>query len=133
MAEPVPQPVNDPQVLAELRAAFERYERALTANDVPVLIEMFRDSPETVRYGVGENLYGAEAIARFRRERPTGPFRRRLMNTVITSYGRDMGVTSTEYMREGHDRPGRETKVFLRTDAGWKVVAAHVSLLGETV
>lgn len=133
MADPLLQPVNDPAVLAELRAVFDRYERALTGNDVPVLIEMFQDSPETVRYGVGENLYGAEAIARFRRERRTGPFERRLMNTVITSYGRDLGVTSTEYIRAGHDRPGRETKVFLRTDAGWRVVAAHVSLLGETV
>jgi len=133
MAEPALQPVNAPEVVAEVRAAFDRYEAALTGNDVEVLIEMFHDAPETVRFGVGENLYGADRIAAFRRARTTGPFARRLMNTVITTYGRDFAVTSTEYIREGHDRPGRETKVFARTTAGWRVVAAHVSLMGETV
>lgn len=130
---PEPYPVNLPDVVAEVRAVFDRYERALTENDVPVLEELFLNAPETTRYGVGENLYGWEAISAFRRARSTGPFRRRLMNTVVTTYGRDFATANTEYMREGHERPGRETKTLLRTAEGWRIVSAHVSLLGETV
>ena len=120
------QPLNAPEVVAEVRAVFDRYEAALTGNDVATLIELFWDAPETVRYGVGE-------IAAFRHARTTGPFRREIMNTVITTFGRDFAVASTEYRREDHARPGRESKTFVRTTAGWRVVAAHVSLLGETV
>jgi hypothetical protein len=130
---PEPYPVNLPDVVAEVRAVFDRYERALTENDVPVLEELFLNAPETTRYGVGENLYGWQAISAFRRARSTGPFRRRLMNTVVTTYGRDFATANTEYMREGHERPGRETKTLLRTAEGWRIVSAHVSLLGETV
>jgi len=125
--------INLPDVVAEVRAVFERYERALTENDVAVLEELFWNSPHTTRYGVGENLYGWEEISAFRRARTTGPFRRRLMNTTITTYGRDFATANTEYQREGHDRPGRETKTLLRTPEGWRIVSAHVSLLGETV
>jgi len=130
---PEPYPVNLPDVVAEVRAVFDRYERALTENDVPVLEELFLNAPETTRYGVGENLYGWQAISAFRRARSTGPFRRRLMNTVVTTYGRDFATANTEYIREGHERPGRETKTLLRTAEGWRIVSAHVSLLGETV
>lgn len=126
-------PVNLPEVVAEVRAVFDRYEAALTANDVPVLEELFQNAPETTRYGVGENLYGWEAISAFRRARCTGPFRRRLMRTLITTYGRDFATANTEYQRDGHDRPGRETKTMLRTPQGWRIVSAHVSLLGDTV
>ena len=125
--------INLPEIVAEVRAVFERYERALTENDVAVLEELFWNSPHTTRYGVGENLYGWEEISAFRRARTTGPFRRRLMNTTITTYGRDFATANTEYQREGHDRPGRETKTLLRTPEGWRIVSAHVSLLGETV
>jgi hypothetical protein len=126
-------PVNLTEVVAEVRAVFDRYEAALTANDVPVLEELFLKAPETTRYGVGENLYGWEAISEFRRARRTGPFRRRLMNTIITTYGRDFATANTEYQREGQDRPGRETKTLIRTPDGWRIVSAHVSLLGTTV
>lgn len=126
-------PVNLPEVVAEVRAVFERYEAALTANDVPVLEELFLNAPETTRYGVGENLYGWEEISAFRRARATGPFSRALRRTVITTYGRDFATANTEYLREGHDRPGRETKTLLRTRDGWRIVSAHVSLLGQTV
>lgn len=126
-------PVNLPEVVAEVHAVFDRYETALTANDVTVLEELFLKAPETTRYGVGENLYGWEAISAFRRTRRTGPFRRQLMRTVITTYGRDFATANTEYQREGHARPGRETKTLLRTGQGWRIVSAHVSLLGETV
>lgn len=125
--------INLPDVVAEVRAVFDRYEKALKENDVPVLEELFWNSPHTTRYGVGENLYGWEAISAFRRARATGPFRRALMNTTITTYGRDYATANTEYQREGHDRPGRETKTLLRTREGWRIVSAHVSLLGTTV
>jgi hypothetical protein len=128
-----PYPVNLPDVVAEVQAVFDRYEAALTANDVPVLEELFLNAPETTRYGVGENLYGWDEISAFRRARRTGPFRRQLRRTTITTYGRDFATANTEYLRDGHDRPGRETKTLLRTPSGWRIVSAHVSLLGETV
>ncbi|MFN5880521.1 MAG: oxalurate catabolism protein HpxZ [Burkholderiales bacterium] len=125
--------INRPDVVAEVRAVFERYERALLANDVPVLETLFWRSPHTTRYGVGENLYGWPEISAFRRARTTGAFDRTLMCTVITTYGRDFATANTEYLRAGHDLPGRETKTLLRTTEGWRIVSAHVSLLGRTV
>lgn len=125
--------INDPDVVAEVRAVFQRYEKALTENDVPVLEELFWNAAQTTRYGVGENLYGWDEISAFRRARTTGPFERALMRTVITTYGRDFATANTEYQRVGHDRPGRETKTLMRTPDGWRIVSAHVSLLGKTV
>jgi hypothetical protein len=125
--------INEAYVVAEVTAVFERYEAALLANDVPVLEELFWNSPYAARYGVGENLYGWDAISAFRRARRTGPFRRRLTKTTITTYGRDFATANTEYEREGHDRAGRETKTLMRTAEGWRIVCAHVSLLGRTV
>jgi hypothetical protein len=127
------QSINLPEIVAEVRAVFERYETALLANDVPVLEELFWNSPLTIRYGVGENLHGWQEISAFRRARKTGPFRRALRRTVITTYGRDFATANTEYLREGFDRIGRESKVLLRTQAGWRIVSAHVSLIGETL
>lgn len=126
-------PVNLPHVVAEVRAVFERYEAALTSNDVPVLEELFWNAPQTTRYGVGENLYGWDEISAFRRARGTGAFRRKLSRTVITTYGTQFATANTEYQREGHDRPGRETKTLVRIDGQWRVVSAHVSLLGTTI
>lgn len=126
-------PVNLPHVVAEVRAIFDRYETALTANDVPVLEELFWNAPETTRYGVGENLHGWAAISRFRRERKTGAFRRALENTVITTFGTDFATANTEYLREGHQQPGRESKTLVRLDGEWRIVSAHVSLLGVTL
>ncbi|MGE3876266.1 MAG: oxalurate catabolism protein HpxZ [Parvibaculaceae bacterium] len=125
--------INEAGVVAEVTAVFERYEAALLANDIPVLEELFWNSPHTTRYGVGENLYGWDSISAFRRARQTGPFRRRLMKTIVTTYGPDFATANTEYEREGHHRPGRETKTLMRTPHGWRIVSAHVSLLGETV
>ena len=125
--------INDPDVVAEVRAVFERYEKALTENDVPVLEDLFWNAAQTTRYGVGENLYGWDEISAFRRARTTGPFERALIRTVITTYGRDFATANTEYQRVGHDRPGRETKTLMRTPDGWRIVSAHVSLLGKTV
>lgn len=125
--------INRADVVAEVRAVFDRYERALLSNDVATMNELFWASPDTIRYGVGENLYGIDQIAEFRRNRKTGPFDRELSNTTITTFGDDFAVANTEYQRAGHDRAGRESKTLVRTDAGWRIVAAHVSLIGETV
>lgn len=125
--------INLPEVVAEVQAVFERYEAALQANDVPVLEELFWNAPQTTRYGVGENLYGWDEISAFRRARRTGPFRRSLSNTIVTTYGSDFATANTEYLREGQALPGRETKTLMRTADGWRIVSAHVSVLGETI
>jgi len=121
--------INLPEVLAEVRAVFERYEDALVNNRIEVLDELFWDSPHTLRYGVGENLHGIEAIRAFRLARPAAGLARTLQNTVITTYGRDVASASTEFRREGSDRVGRQSQTWVRFAAGWRVVAAHVSLL----
>ncbi|KQU79431.1 hypothetical protein ASE08_17615 [Rhizobacter sp. Root16D2] len=122
--------INRPDVLAALTAAFERYERALVGNDVAVLDELFWDSPHTLRYGVGENLYGIEAIRAFRTARPATGLARSVLRTQVTTYGEDFATTHIEFQREGGTRPGRQTQTWMRTPAGWRVVSAHVSLLG---
>ena len=122
--------INSPDVLAEVTAAFERYESALVNNDVAVLDELFWNSPYTLRYGVGENLYGYNAIAAFRAARLSTGLARSLFNTVITTYGRDFATANTEFRRDGNPRTGRQSQTWIRTPAGWRVVAAHVSLLG---
>ncbi|UGA50190.1 MULTISPECIES: oxalurate catabolism protein HpxZ [Dickeya] len=121
--------INLPDVLAEITAAFYRYEKALTGNDIEVLDELFWHDERTVRYGASENLYGIEQIREFRAARPSAGLDRRLQNTVITSYGRDMAVASTEFRREGSEKIGRQMQTWLRTAQGWRIVAAHVSLM----
>jgi hypothetical protein len=121
--------INHPETLAEVTAAFERYEAALVSNDVVVLDELFWDSPHTIRYGVTENLYGYEAIANFRRGRSSVGLDRVLMNTVITTYGRDFATANTEFQRQNSQKTGRQSQTWMRTSNGWKVVSAHVSLL----
>ena len=125
--------INNPDVVAEVRSVFDRYELALLANDVATMSALFWRSPHAVRFGVGENLYGIDQIDAFRRDRKTGPFQRTLSNTTITTFGRDFAVANTEYQRPDHDRSGRESKTLVRTEVGWRIVAAHVSLIGETV
>ena len=121
--------VNIPEVVADLKSAFGRYERALNDNDVGVLNEMFWNSPHTVRYGVAEQLYGQAEIAGFRAARSTVDLRRELLKVVITTYGRDFGTASCEYRRLETGRRGRQMQTWMRVDGTWKVVAAHVSLL----
>lgn len=121
--------VNLPDVLAEMQAAFARYEDALVHNKVEVLDELFWTSGLTVRYGVGENLYGIEAIRAFRNARPATGLARTLQNTVITTYGRDFATAMTEFRREGGTKVGRQSQTWVRFADGWRVVAAHVSLM----
>jgi hypothetical protein len=119
--------VNIPEIVAEVRQAFERYEKALVTNDVATLIELFWNSPHTLRYGATENLYGIEQIAAFRQNRSPVGLERRLRNTLITTFGRDFATANTEFEREEASRSGRQSQTWVRTDAGWRVVAAHVS------
>jgi len=121
--------INDPEVLAEVSAAFAAYEKALMANDVPALDSLFWASPQVLRYGVGENLYGQDEIVAFRNARPGGSPQRRLTRTVITTYGRDTATAMTEFQREGATKTGRQSQTWCRIDGRWVVVAAHVSLL----
>lgn len=121
--------INIPEVVAEVEAAFERYERALVSNDVAVLDELFWKSPQTLRYGVTENLYGYDQIASFRKNRSPVNLERTLMNTVITTYGRDFATANTEFQRQGSNRTGRQSQTWMLTDDGWRIVNAHVSLL----
>ena len=121
--------INLPHVLAEMEVAFARYEDALVNNKVDVLDELFWNSPHTLRYGIGENLYGFEAIQAFRASRPSQGLQRTCMNTVITAYGEDFATANTEFQRDGVARSGRQSQTWMRTPEGWRVVAAHVSLI----
>ncbi len=122
--------INLPDVLAEVEAVFARYEHALVHNEVEVLDELFWASPTTLRYGATENLYGYEAIQAFRASRPAQGLARELLRVVVTTYGRDFATANCEFRREGSERTGRQSQTWMRTDQGWRVVAAHVSLLG---
>jgi hypothetical protein len=121
--------INLPEVVSEVTASFGRYEQALLTNDVVVLDELFWNSPHTLRYGIAENLQGWDAIAAFRASRPGMGFARTLSNTVITTYGRDFATANTETQRIGGNRTGRQSHTWVRFPEGWRIVAAHVSLL----
>lgn len=124
--------IDLPDVLAEVTAAFERYEKALVSNDVAVLGELFRDDPRTLRYGIGENLYGYAAISGFRAARSPVGLNRRTAKTVITAYGRDTAVASTLFYRDSlPGKVGRQMQTWVRFAEGWRVVAAHVSIIDE--
>ncbi|HYB11055.1 MAG TPA: oxalurate catabolism protein HpxZ [Alphaproteobacteria bacterium] len=120
--------INLPDVVAEVSEAFRRYEKALVANDVHVLDELFWKNGAAIRYGVGESLYGFDEIAAFRAARPPVNLARTLGRTVVTTFGRDFATANTEFTREGLARPGRQTQCWVRTAEGWRIVAAHVSL-----
>ena len=121
------QDVNLPEVVAELTAAFQAYERALVGNDIETLNMLFWDSALTMRYGVKEILYGHAEIARFRIERGAIDQRRTLRNTRITTFGRNMGTANTEYVPLGSERIGRQSQTWIRTPDGWRIASAHVS------
>lgn len=118
--------INLPDILAEVTAAFMRYEEALNANDVAVLNELFRDAAYTLRYGLAEELYGHAQIAAYRGAR-LPPVRRTIANTVITTFGRDFATASNEFSRPGQARLGRQQQSWVRFPEGWRIVAAHVS------
>jgi AtzH-like len=122
--------IDLPDVLAEVRAAFERYEKALVSNDVAMLDELFHDDARTIRYGVNEILYGYDDIKSFRGARSPVALGRKLSRTVITTYGRDFAVASTLYERpSAPGKLGRQMQTWVKFPQGWRVVAAHVSLM----
>lgn len=122
--------INLPDVVAEVTAQFERYEQALVSNDVEALDALFHDDPRTIRYGANENLYGYAEIRSFRAARSPVALGRKLSRTVITAYGRDFAVAATLYERpSAPGRIGRQMQTWVRFPHGWRVVAAHVSLM----
>ena len=120
-------------VLAEVTAQFVRYEAALVSNDVAVLDELFHNDSRTLRYGINENLYGYEAIMAFRAGRSPIGLGRRTDKTVITTYGRDTAVASTLFYRDAWSgkKVGRQMQTWVRFPEGWRIVAAHVSIIEE--
>jgi hypothetical protein len=124
--------IDLPEVVAEVKAAFDRYEKALTSNDIAALNAIFRDAPQTIRYGIAENLYGHKEISGFRAARSPVGLMRSTSRTVITTYGRDFAVASTLFRRETTPgKVGRQMQTWARFPDGWHVVAAHVSLIDE--
>ena len=124
--------VDLPDVLAEVTEQFARYEKALVTNDVAVLDQLFRADSRTLRYGIGENLYGHVAITAFRAARSPAGLMRRTARTVIATYGRDTAVASTLFYRDAAPgKVGRQMQTWVRFSEGWKIVAAHVSIIDE--
>ncbi|MBU4684694.1 oxalurate catabolism protein HpxZ [Cedecea davisae] len=122
--------IDRPAILNEVTAAFYRYEQALISNNVAVLDELFWEDARTVRFGATENLYGIDQIRAFRSGRSPKGLDRQLRNTVITTFSDELAVASTEFTREGSDKIGRQMQTWVRFPSGWKIVAAHVSLMG---
>ena len=122
--------VDLPHVKAEVEAAFARYEAALVGNDVATLNALFRQAPETIRYGAAENLYGYADIAAFRGGRSAAGLARAISRTVVTTYGSDLAVASTLFHRDTlPGKVGRQMQTWVRFPEGWQIVAAHVSLI----
>ncbi len=124
--------IDRPEVVQEVREIFERYERALMTNDVATLNAMFHDDGRTIRYGAAENLYGHAEIGKFRATRSPAGLERSLSRTVITTFGRDFAVASTLFHRPTQPgKIGRQMQTWVRFDSGWRIVAAHVSVIDE--
>lgn len=122
--------IDIPEVKAELEAVFARYEAALVSNDVKALDSLFNDSPTSIRYGASENLYGYDEIAAFRAGRSPAGLARVLERTVVTTYGRNMGVAATLFTRDNAPgKVGRQMQTWVRFGEGWRIVAAHISIV----
>jgi hypothetical protein len=124
--------IDLPDVVAEVAAQFARYELALVSNDVAVLNELFHRDARTLRYGIGENLYGYDKVTAFRAARSPVGLMRRTAQTVITAYGRDSAVASTLFYRDtAPGKVGRQMQTWIRFPQGWRIVAAHVSIIDD--
>ena len=123
--------INDPKVVAELQELYPKYEAALMANDAETLTQMFWASPHAMRFGVTENLYGIEEIEAFRKSRPSTNLARSVRRLDIITFGRDFGSVTLEFERTANGKiiPGRQSQVWVRLPEGWRIVAAHVSVL----
>ena len=126
-----PEQINSPEVLTELRELYLRYEQALVSNDVETLVAMFWASPEVMRFGVTENLYGHDELEDFRKSRPSANLARTVTRLDIVSFGRDFASITLEFERETAKGKvfGRQSQVWVRFPQGWRIVSAHVSLL----
>jgi hypothetical protein len=124
--------IDMPDVVAEVQAAFEKYEQALVTNDIATLDTMFRNDPRTIRFGQSENLYGYKEIEAFRAARPSAGLSRTLSKTVITTFGRDFAMASTLFYRNiAPGKVGRMTQTWVRFAEGWRIVVGHVSVIEE--
>ena len=124
--------IDDPDTLAGVTAAFDRYEAALGANDIGILDELFWDSTKTIRYGAGENLYGSAEVAAFRASRPSMGLARRIFGTVVTTFGTGSATASTMFRRASMPgKLGRQMQTWVRMPQGWRIVAAHVSFIDD--
>ena len=123
--------INDPEIVAELRALYPRYEHALVTNDVEILVEMFWAGPEVMRFGVTENLYGPDELEAFRKARPIANLARTITRLDIVTFGRDFASITLEFQRfkAAGKVHGRQSQVWVRLPEGWRIVEAHVSLL----
>jgi hypothetical protein len=123
--------INDPEVVAELRALYLRYEEALVSNDVDTLMAMFWTGLQVMRFGVTENLYGTEELAAFRKGRPAANLARTVTRLDIVSFGRDFASITVEFERSSASgiARGRQSQAWVRLAEGWRIVSAHVSLL----
>jgi len=124
---------NIPEVVAEISALFERYEQALIDKNVDVLDATFWNSPHTIRYALHENGYGFDEIHAHRVARPPGPgFKEKRLRLEILTLGRDLATVNLEFKVRGKEQIGRQSQTWVRfADAGWKVIAAHVSVVSE--
>lgn len=122
--------INHPSTLAEVRAVFEAYERAFVANDIEALDGFFLHAPTTIRYGVADMQVGMDELRAYRQTVSAAGLERELRETVITTYGTDIGLASTLFFRDRHaGKTGRQMQTWIRTADGWRIVAAHVSLI----
>jgi hypothetical protein len=123
--------INDPETMAELQTLYPKYEKALVTNDVDTLTQMFWSSPRAMRFGVGENLYGIEEIESFRKGRSPANLARTIRRLDIVAFGKDCGSITLEFERtvDGKTTLGRQSQVWVRMPEGWRIVAAHVSIL----
>jgi hypothetical protein len=119
--------IDRPDVVAEVRAAFDEYERDLVANRIDALVAWFWDDGRAVRYGIDEELIGVDAIAAYRRAQPIATPPRDLRNVVITAFGADLATANTEFLPHGSDAVGRQSQTWIRTPVGWRIASAHVS------
>jgi len=126
-------PINDPDVVAEVRQTFERYEAALLRSDIAALNAFFWNSPDTVRYGIAEHAWGIDAIRTYRSGAPAVHPGRQLHGTVIATFGRDAASVSTEFRAPDTSLIGRQTQTWIRFDEGWRIVAAHVSMVDPAI
>ncbi|UWQ16794.1 oxalurate catabolism protein HpxZ [Jannaschia sp. M317] len=123
--------INIPTIITEVKHAFEQYETALVNNDIQTLDRLFWASEHVIRYGQTENLHGQDEILAFRQSRPSKGLSRSLRKTVITTFGRDFATANTEFVKPDQSRIGRQSHSWARLDEGWRIVAAHVSMMDE--